>query len=178
MVKPKASAMNNESLALYAKSRSEGVCVRLRKAMATIEKEIEEGGGIYPFNNGRLSMAEVCRRAGIHKITLQGEAHKNTTKVVLKEWLSRLESRMIVGSKAVRRRVADTVDDWKGRYDDLARSYNEMYAIEIVSRNTKLNEALAKITELEKEIIRLRAQCSSGRLLLMPQRIKNNENNE
>lgn len=168
MVKSKSkNDIVNGSLIAHAKSRSDAVSVKLHKAMATIELELESNDGIYPFNKGRLSMAEVCRRAGIHKITLQGEVHKLTSRVILKEWLETLEEQLVKGSKTVRRKVTCKIDDWKERYTDLARSYNEIYAIEIVSRDAKLEEALLKITQLEEELLMLRVQLSDKAVVLI-----------
>jgi len=107
-------------------------------------------------------MAEVCRRAGVHKITLQGKSHKTTTKVQLKAWLDGLDDRLVRGSQSVRRRITNAVEDWKGRYYDLARSFNEMYAVEVVSRDAKIKSALAKIDELENELLSLRARFPNG----------------
>ncbi|WP_411563652.1 hypothetical protein [Pseudomonas shirazensis] len=155
-------------LVLYAKSRSDDVCSRIAKAMSSIELEIEVNDGIYPVNGGRVSMAEVCRRAGVHKITLQGKSHKATTRVELKAWLDDLDDRLVRGSKSVRRRITDAVEDWKSRYYDLARSFNEMYAVEVVSRDAKIESALAKIAELEKEVLSLRARNSNGNVSIIP----------
>ncbi|MGE8303368.1 MAG: hypothetical protein ACN6PW_02835 [Pseudomonas kermanshahensis] len=159
----------NASLIAHAKSRSDDVVVRIRKAMSIIQVEIEENDGIYPLNSGRLTMAEVCRRAGVHKITLQGHAHRSSTKIMLKDWLSGLD-KLLKGGKAIRQRVNIAVDDWKSRYEDLARSYNEMYAIEIVSRDSKLSLALAKVSELEGEVLKLRAQLSNDNVVVMSKR--------
>lgn len=157
----------NEALTFYEKSRTDGVSIKLRKAMAIIESDIEDSDGLYPYNNGRLSMAEVCRRAGIHKITLQGNMHKNTTKISLQKWLVALNSKKITGSKVVRKRVTDTIDEWKSKYTKLARSYNEIYAIEVASRDAKIMDALEKISGLETEIVRLKAKLSNGTIVLM-----------
>lgn len=157
----------NESLVAHAKSRSDDVTIKLHKAMAVIEIELEDNEGIYPFNKGRLSMAEVCRRAGIHKITLQGEVHRLTSRVIVKNWLDNLEKQLIQGSKSVRCRVTSKIDDWKARYTDLARSYNEVYAVEIVSRDVKLASALLKVAELEEQVLSLRAQLSDKSVVLI-----------
>lgn len=59
------------------------------------------------------------------------------------------------------------MNDWKDRYTELARSYNEVYAIEIVSRDEKLEAALLKIAELETEVILLRAKLSDSAVVLI-----------
>lgn len=163
----KSSQIKSEvssALIAHAKSRSDDVVVKLRRAMVTIAREIEDNDGCYLLNNGRLSMAEVCRRAAVHKITLQGAAHKLTTKIMLKEWLNGL-NKSIGSGKTVRQRTSRAINDWKARYDDLARSYNEMYAIEIVARDSKLSAALERVSELEGEVLKLHAQLSRGNVV-------------
>lgn len=168
MVKSKSKNKSvNNSLAAHAKSRSDVVTVNLHKAMTTIEKELGMNDGVYPFNKGRLSMAEVCRRAGVHKITLQGEVHRLTTRLVVKKWLDNLEGHLVKGAKSVRHRVTSKIEDWKARYTDLARSYNEIYAVEIVCRDAKLKTAFEKIEELESEVLSLRAQLSGKTVVVI-----------
>ena len=154
-------------LEIYAKMRSAAIVEKLRNAMITIENEIEDGHG-YPFNNGRLSLAEICRRAGVHKITLQGPTHRSTTRVMVKEWLVKLSKKLAGGKESVRKRAAENLDDYKVRYASLARKYNEVYAIEIVVRDKRLKAAGARIADLELELSKLRAQNSSGRVVMLP----------
>ncbi|MEI4522053.1 hypothetical protein [Pseudomonas sp. CCNWLW23] len=153
--------MTHESpLRIYSRSRSDEVLTKLRKAMEAIERDIEENDGLYPYNNGKLSLAEVCRRASIHKVTLQGGKHNSTTKVVLKEWLQNLNKLVAVGAKTVRKRVTASADEWRNRYFEIARKYNEMYAINIVSMQAKLETAESRIVELESENVALRKKLS------------------
>ncbi len=112
-------------------------------------------------------MAEVCRRAGIHKITLQGDLHKKTTKIALQEWLVALDKKKVTGYKSVRKRITETTECWKEKYINLARSYNEVYAIEMVSRDARLRDALEKISCLEVEILKLKAKLSTGVVVLI-----------
>jgi hypothetical protein len=130
--------------------------------METIERDIEDNEGIYPFNNGRLSLAEVCRRASVHKVTLQGSTHRTTTKVVIKNWLDSLGQLSVKGAKTVRKRVTASIDEWRDRYFTIAQKYNEMYAIHMVSLQTKLEASQARISELESENMDLRIKLSGG----------------
>jgi len=129
--------------------------------MEAIEKDIEDNDGLYPYNNGRLSLAEVCRRASIHKVTLQGGKHNTTTKVVVKEWLQNLNGLVVVGAKTVRKRVTASADEWRDRYFEIARKYNEMYAINIVSMQSQLDMAQSRIADLESENLILRRKLST-----------------
>ncbi|WP_434768047.1 hypothetical protein [Pseudomonas triticicola] len=153
--------MSPESpLRIYSRSRSDEVLTKLKKAMEAIEKDIQDNDGLYPFNKGKLSLAEVCRRASIHKITLQGEKHNTTTKVVVKEWLQNLNRSVVIGVKTVRKRVTASADEWRDRYFEIARKYNEMYAINIVSMQSELDKARSRIADLESENIALRVKLS------------------
>lgn len=154
-------------LKVYSRSRSDEVSAKIRKAMEAIEKDIEDNDGLYPFNNGRLSLAEVCRRASIHKVTLQGATHSSTTKVVVKEWLQNLDKLTIIGAKNVRKRVTATVDEWRERYLAIAQKYNEMYAINIVSMQKRLEEAQSRIADLESLNVELQIKLSAGSVSLI-----------
>ena len=54
--------------------------------MKAMTAEVEEHDGLYPYNGGKINQSEVCRRAGISKVTLQGPIHKESTKVEIDEW--------------------------------------------------------------------------------------------
>ena len=155
------------ALRVYSRSRSDDISAKIRKAMEAIERDIEDNDGLYPFNNGKLSLAEVCRRASIHKVTLQGATHKTTTKVAVKRWLENLDKLSVVGAKNVRKRVTASVDEWRNRYLEIARKYNEMYAIHVVSLQNKLNEAQTRISDLESENMDLRIKLSAGGVSLI-----------
>jgi len=45
--------------------RTEAALARLRKAMADIEADIAAHQGIYPYNHGRVTQSELCRRADV-----------------------------------------------------------------------------------------------------------------
>lgn len=154
-------------LRAYSRSRSDQVATKLKKAMEEIEKDIEDNGGLYPFNNGRLSLAEVCRRASIHKITLQGKIHRTTTKLVIKEWIENLDKLLEKGTKKVHKRVTASADEWRDRYTEIAHKYNEMYAIQVVSMQAKLDDAQRQIAELESENMTLRIKLSAGNVSLI-----------
>ncbi len=61
--------------------RTQAMLQRLCKAMQDIEAEIAQHQGVYPFNHGRITQSELCRRADVKKATLQTPLHKDTTRV-------------------------------------------------------------------------------------------------
>jgi hypothetical protein len=152
----------------HAHGRSEEVRVKLRDAMKKIELEIDENDGIYPLQGGRLSLSEVCRRAGVHKVTLQGPNHRDTSKTDVEAWIKRIKNTLITGRKTVRKKVTERANDWEAKYKDLARKFNEMYAIEVLAKDKIILELREKLGPLEEENIMLRAELSLGKVVRLP----------
>lgn len=157
-----------EALAKHAKTRSLQIHNKLHAAMKAMDLDIEQNEGIYPLNGGRISLSEVCRRAGVHKVTLQGLSHKNTTKPLIETWLKRVHGHLITGSKSVRKSVTSRANDWEKKYRAIAHKFNEMYAIEIIERDHKLEQAKKLIDELEAENRKLTATISGGKVIPLP----------
>jgi len=158
-------AKPGDALAVHAHGRTEQVQKRLRAAMNTIEQEIERNDGVYPFHGGRLSLSEVCRRASVHKVTLQGPSHRDSSKIEVENWIKSLKARLITGRKSVRRTVTARADDWESRYKAVANKFNEMYAIEVIAKNKTIRELTAKVDALEDENLMLRSELSSGKVM-------------
>lgn len=158
----------------HAHLRSNRIVAALRKAIAAIEVEIDANEGIYP--GGRLSQAELCRRAGVSKKTLQNASHKSTTLIEVNAWLKRIQKLMVTGRRSVRSKVTERVDHWKHEYGQLATHYNisrlEVADLEVTLR--KKDDALAKtrtrIAALEAEALELRRELSEGKVVRMPTR--------
>ena len=107
----------------HAKQRTQAVIKKLRDAQKTIEEEINTNDGIYPDNGGKLSQAELCRRAKISQVTLSTPAHRDTTRMMVDEWLSRIRNASITGRKSVRRAVTDRAEEWKLHHAAIAENY-------------------------------------------------------
>jgi hypothetical protein len=152
------------SLLEYIKRRTAGVIAKLVAAMKKIEAEIEANHGVYPYNAGRLSRAETCRRAGIRSSVLEGRAHKKTTLVMLRQWLTRINGRIAVGKKAVRKAVTDRVEGWKERAV-AAERFSNLYHLQMVTLDGRLQEVQREASELREENRRLQEELSSGRVV-------------
>ncbi len=91
-------------------ARTEAALARLRKAMGDIEAEIAAHQGIYPFNHGRVTQSELCRRADVKKATLQTPLHKDTTRVDILRWLDGLSTQLAHTRDGTRERVTEVAD--------------------------------------------------------------------
>ncbi len=92
-------------------ARTEAALKRLRTAMAEIEADIAAHQGIYPFNHGRVTQSELCRRADVKKATLQNPLHKDSTRVEIMVWLDALNAKLMQTRDGTRERVTAVADD-------------------------------------------------------------------
>jgi hypothetical protein len=91
-------------------ARTEAALARLHKAMLDIEAEIAAHQGIYPFNHGRVTQSELCRRADVKKATLQNPLHKDTTRVEIMGWLGGVSAQLAQTRDGTRERVTEVAD--------------------------------------------------------------------
>lgn len=151
-------------LVVHARARSQAVRDAVQKTRKAIESEIEKNEGLYPYNGGRLSQAEFCRRAGISQVTLLGTAHKASTKQELDQWLRQVTRVLLTGKRVVRKAVTERADSWERRYREVANHYN-LFKIEMIAKEETIELHAKKIAELEEEILRLLQQVSEGRVV-------------
>jgi len=130
----------NDTATPHGHPRTEAALQRLRQAMRAIETEIETHHGIYPYNHGRLTQSELCRRADVKKATLQNPVHKDTTRVEIMAWCDAINARLM-------------------RARDQAREFQatpEQTPSDQASLLQRLDAAEQRIAELERENAALR----------------------
>lgn len=149
-----------------AKSRTVDFVRRIQAAKASIEADIEKGDGVYPFNGGRLSIEEFCRRAQIHVVSLHGPLHKTTTLADLRSWLEEVLSKTALGKKAVRRSVTERADEWRQKFMAQANWVHEYHLLEAV-RIAEIESAQARIRDLEAENAQLTEAASQGKVIAL-----------
>lgn len=149
-------------LAASAKLRTASVGAKLDAAYRTIEAEIEKNEGIYPLNGGRLSEAEVFRRANVSAVTLLHPRHASVRKK-FKQWLTGVVSKMVTGSPSVREEVTKRVDTWKTAYLDIANQFH-LFKLEQIAKDEEIEGKRVRIAELELEVQELRAELSRGKV--------------
>ena len=147
-----------------SQDRTDSVRQNAKKAMKIIEAEIEKNDGIYPFNSGRLSQAEFCRRAKFHQVTLLGDNHKGTTKKAIDKWLETINKSLIVGSKVVRKAITERADNSEQKYKDAATQMH-LYELAAISTDKTIQGLRSRVEELEREIAALRKEASGGKVI-------------
>lgn len=106
-------------------ARTEAALKRLRTAMAEIEADIAAHNGLYPFNYGRVTQSELCRRADVKKATLQNPLHKDSTRVEIMAWLDALNSNLLQTRDSTRERVTAVADNLAAEVERLTQA-NQM----------------------------------------------------
>lgn len=135
----------SKALVKHAAEKRENLIERLHQAMRMIEKEVEENEGIYPLNKGRITQAELCRRAHITQPALQSPTHKATTLKEINEWLTQVKTSALQGKKTIRKHVLQRVDASKEIIRELRQRYCEAEAeIENLQRRVQALEAQLK----------------------------------
>lgn len=151
----------------HAKQRTQAVVKKLRDAQREIEKEIDANEGIYPYNGGRISQAELCRRAEVSQVTLSTPAHRDTTREMVEEWLARIRNASITGRKSVRRTVTDRADEWKRQHADIAENYR-IAELEML----KMRRELKKLRN-ENDVLRaLLEESGAAKVVALPKKTK------
>lgn len=131
-------------------ARTQAALERLRKAMRDIEAEVQANKGIYPFNYGRVTQSELCRRADVKKATLQNPVHKDTTRVEIMAWLDGLASKLTLTREGTRERVTEVADQLTTEVDRLSELCQVVQA--------RLMEAEQLIAQLRQENASLRSR--------------------
>lgn len=155
-----------------SKGRSALVVVKLQKAMREMELEVEQHDGLYPLNGGRITVAEVCRRAGVSEGTLHTSTHRKTTRSLVSDWVKGATAAVIQGSKRIRRVVTDRADDWKKAHGEIATAYH-IGKLEVVDLKAALADAGRRIADLEQTNATLLSQLdkiSSSNVARLPPR--------
>lgn len=145
-----------EQLLQHAKARSAAFVAKIQKAMNTIEEEIEENEGLYPYNGGRLSQAELCRRASVTNVALQAPSHKDTTRKWVEKWINSVHQRLTTGKKSVRKAVTDRMESWKEQHKAVATAY-AVVILELGERDTRIEELEAENAKLRKDLSKLQS---------------------
>ena len=131
-------------------ARTEAALQRLHKAMRDIEAEVLANQGIYPFNYGRVTQSELCRRADVKKATLQNPVHKDTTRVEIMGWLDELALKLTQTRDSTRERVTEVTENLAAQVERLTQACQLAHE--------QLTKAEQRIEQLQQINAALRSQ--------------------
>lgn len=151
-----------------AHARSSRVAQKMDSAMSQMEAEIDAGDGVYA---GRLSLNEICRRAGVHPVTVHGPSHAKTTKPRALAWLSRMKKKTGACKHGVRsndsRRALDAREELKALAANFRLRENEVARL-----NEEIDRLRRRVAELEAETQELQKVISKGRVVSLPKKCR------
>lgn len=146
--------------AAYAKEKHLESKISVQEMMQKIELEIDANGGLYPYNDGKLTVDELLRRSGKSAAYLQ----KNTPKIrelkhEVNAWIGRIKGQIASGAPSVRREVNSRVKAANQQLDDIRQAYSES-ELQLTRVTAELADATRKIGELEKRNTELLKQLA------------------
>lgn len=140
-----------EPLLAHKAREREATADLFRAAMAGIEAEMAANGGIYPHARGKLSIAEVCRRAGRTPQSIQ-KPHHAGLKAEIDAFLARLASQGPITKRDVDAARKATIASFEAQLRAMAAD-----RVAAFEKNLRLE---AELAEAQATIAELRAQLS------------------
>ncbi len=144
-----------------AKARFEFSRGKILKAMSDIEVDIEKHRGIYPYSEGRISAAEVLRRAGMSEAYLRKREPPSLVhlKKEVDSWVERVTAEIATGARVVRRKITRRIESAEAELNSVRQAYAEA---ELQHNETilELNTAHAEIEKLRMKIADLLKELS------------------
>ena len=152
-----------EKAVLRGEQRTRDVSEKVRRVMLDIERELKANEGIYPFNDGAISLREIAERAKIHPTTIHSKTHKELYGEV-QEWLRTLRKKETIGSAPVRLTLASRLEECKLLYEGLRQSHRETELVlqsvehELEHTQHQLQDSRKENELLYLEVAKLQAQ--------------------
>jgi len=148
-------------LAKYHAEQAEETRQCLRNAMARMETEIAAAtDGAYPENKGRVSQAEICRRAGVSE-SVPKQPHQHAIRQEMKDWIVRLKKSGPVTRKDVVDRRRETLADMQTGFAVLAADVSA-YRLRIHDLEKDLSRRDRQLADEKRLTKDLRQQLSGS----------------
>jgi uncharacterized membrane protein YccC len=127
----------------------------IRQAMRLIERDIESNGGVYPYADGRVSLQEVIRRAGLRSPAVLEKPRHEDLKAEVQAWLATVTKRVARGAKVVRRMVTERCLDADQRLRDIKQAVVELeleHVDEIAERDKRIKALTDEVASLRRQL--------------------------
>lgn len=135
----------------------------IAEAKRSIERDVEKNFGIYPYNSGSVTAAEVLRRAGLDVRLLAKPRHRELRDHV-NLWVKNVQGRTLRGAAVIRRAVTEGRDVARAELDAIRQQWAEA-ELEFVEAEAALQSVRTKCAVLEDENARLRGLLSGTNVI-------------
>jgi hypothetical protein len=132
----------------------------IEKAMRQIEKAVEENGGVYPCDGGRVTIAEVLHQAGRSEAYLRKTDQPSLIELRqrVQDFVDRANKLTAQGARSIRTNATDTAREAQaelklvmGAYADAEREYSDARKQLEIAEKT-IEELRAQNTMLQKKL--------------------------
>ena len=131
---------------------------RCEAAMRDIQADVEANDGIYPLNDGRITLQEVLRRAGLSSAALEKPHHRGF-KGEVADWVAGANKRIARGARSIRKAVTARVDDANDEIRAIRQAWTEA-ELEYVEGRAEVATLTTANAALHREVQRLKAELS------------------
>lgn len=150
------SAAREQKKANNAASREQNRAA-LHAALADLERLVQAKDGVYSGIEGGVSVAEVCRRAGLHPGTINKGGYKDLREP-FNARIAALKAPMVVASPKRKRRQADErAMAWKANFQAAVEQLR-IAEVELLLKEVHIEEALTEEVSLpaRANVVRLK----------------------
>ena len=139
-------------------------------AKRAIERDYETYGGVYPYANGKVTIAEVLRRAGLSPTALEKPRH-SANKAALRTWVEGVEKAKVSGIKVIRRAVTAKAEGAKDELRNLMQRWSiaELEHADCQAELFKARRTIAaleaRIADLQEQVLALQADLAGGKVV-------------
>ncbi|QEL21907.1 hypothetical protein FQV39_04425 [Bosea sp. F3-2] len=150
-----AIAIAGRAVAAERKASTQDRC---REAMSAIESDVAAHSGVYPFNDGRITVQEVLRRANLSKAALEKPHHRGLKDAVT-QWVALSSAKIARGAKSIRKVVTQRVEDAKDQVHQIQQAWAEA-ELEYIDAQHQIARLTDENAILRREVDALRERLS------------------
>lgn len=132
---------------------------KIERAKRLITGEIEKNWGVYPYQGGRLTTAEVLRRAGLSETLLAKDRHR-TLRDNVNSWVEKARESLAQGKTTLRKAVTERAAHAEDELTMVRQRFAEA-ELEYAERENDIARLETKCVELEEEVSRLQTKLQS-----------------
>lgn len=138
---------------------------RCEGAMRDIQADVEANKGIYPLNDGRITLQEVLRRADLSSAALEKPHHRDF-KGEVNDWIAGANKKIARGARTIRKVVTERVDDANAEIKAIRQAWTEA-ELEYVDGRAAVAKLTTENAALARQVKQLQAELAGRNVIPM-----------
>lgn len=131
--------------------------------MRDIQADVEANKGIYPLNDGRITLQEVLRRADLSSAALE-KPHHSAFKGEVTDWVVGANKRIARGARTIRKAVTERVDDANAEIKAIRQAWTEA-ELEYVEGRGEVAKLTTENAALARQVQQLQAELAGRNVI-------------